>query len=189
MAFRYAGNVEVKVLPSPVRISAILPLCKAIPPAICTSKWRIFMTRLEPSRTTAKASGSKASSDSPAAKRSRKLWVLARNSSSFRASSPDSSALIRSTVLRYCLRRRSLRLPKILVRKGMAMSARSTFSPGGRETDRLSCQVKEFNTNWANGVTRPWSTAGQFLRQLNDWILAAGLPIFGAKPQLIKATG
>jgi hypothetical protein len=57
-ALRYTGSVAVSVLPSPVRISAILPSCSAMPPISCTSKWRIFMTRLEASRTTAKASGS-----------------------------------------------------------------------------------------------------------------------------------
>ena len=47
---------------SEIQISEILPLCNAMPPSICTSKWRIFMMRLPPSRTTAKASGSSASS-------------------------------------------------------------------------------------------------------------------------------
>ncbi len=31
-AFKYAGSVAIKVLPSPVRISAILPECSARPP-------------------------------------------------------------------------------------------------------------------------------------------------------------
>jgi hypothetical protein len=47
---RKAGSVATRVLPSPVRISAIFPLCKAIPPSSCTSKWRIFRTRLLASR-------------------------------------------------------------------------------------------------------------------------------------------
>ena len=41
-AFRYAGSVATSVLPSPVRISAILPWCRVMPPMSCTSKWRIF---------------------------------------------------------------------------------------------------------------------------------------------------
>ncbi|CFW38912.1 Uncharacterised protein [Bordetella pertussis] len=57
--------MAISVLPSPVRISAILPLCSAIPPSIWTSKWRIPNTRLPASRTTAKASGSRSSSDVP----------------------------------------------------------------------------------------------------------------------------
>ena len=56
-AFRYAGSVAMRVLPSPVRISAIIPLCRAMPPISCTSKWRIFSVRSDASRTTAKASG------------------------------------------------------------------------------------------------------------------------------------
>ena len=56
-AFKYAGNVDTSVFPSPVRISAILPSCSAIPPISCTSKWRILRTRLEASRTVANASG------------------------------------------------------------------------------------------------------------------------------------
>ena len=31
--FKYAGKVETKVFPSPVFISAILPLCSISPPA------------------------------------------------------------------------------------------------------------------------------------------------------------
>jgi hypothetical protein len=46
-----------------------LAVVQDMPPSICTSKWRIFMTRLEPSRTTAKASGSNASALSPWATR------------------------------------------------------------------------------------------------------------------------
>ena len=37
-AFKYAGRVATKVLPSPVLISAICPSCKNIPPINCTSK-------------------------------------------------------------------------------------------------------------------------------------------------------
>ncbi|MDT4865003.1 hypothetical protein FQZ97_997820 [compost metagenome] len=120
-AFRYTGSVAVSVLPSPVRISEILPLCSAMPPSSWTSKWRIFMTRLEPSRTVAKASGSRSSSVSPLAMRSLNSCVLARSASSLSFSNSGSSALMRVTVLRYCLRSRSLRLPKIWVRKLVAM--------------------------------------------------------------------
>ena len=57
-ALRYTGNVAIRVLPSPVRISAIWPWCKTIPPKSCTSKCRIPKTRTPASRTTANASGS-----------------------------------------------------------------------------------------------------------------------------------
>ena len=40
-AFRYAGSVATRVLPSPVAISAIVPSCSTMPPMSCTSKWRI----------------------------------------------------------------------------------------------------------------------------------------------------
>ena len=56
-ALRYAANVIVKVLPSPVFISAILPSCKTTPPIIWTSKCLSFRVRLEASLTNAKASG------------------------------------------------------------------------------------------------------------------------------------
>ena len=64
-ALRYAGSVATSVLPSPVRISAILPLCSTMPPISCTSKWRMRSVRLAASRTTAKASGSSSSSVAP----------------------------------------------------------------------------------------------------------------------------
>ena len=51
-AFRYAGRTATSVLPSPVRISAISPLCRIMPPISCTSNGRKPRTRLEPSRTT-----------------------------------------------------------------------------------------------------------------------------------------
>ncbi|KTF05586.1 hypothetical protein MGSAQ_002912 [marine sediment metagenome] len=37
MALRYIAKVPIRVLPSPVFISAILPSCKVIPPISCTS--------------------------------------------------------------------------------------------------------------------------------------------------------
>ena len=58
-AFRYAGSVATSVLPSPVRISAILPWCSTMPPISCTSKWRMPSVRRDASRTAAKASGSR----------------------------------------------------------------------------------------------------------------------------------
>src|SRR5450830_340647 len=95
-----------------------------MPPSNCTSKWRMRMTRLEPSRTTANASGRRASRLSPLFTRSRNSSVLARSASSDNFSYSGSIALMRSTVLRYRRRSRSLRLPKILVRKLVAMKTR-----------------------------------------------------------------
>jgi hypothetical protein len=42
--------VATSVLPSPVRISAILPWCRTMPPIICTSKWRMPVVRTLASR-------------------------------------------------------------------------------------------------------------------------------------------
>ena len=39
--FSTTGSVAVSVLPSPVRISAIAPECRTMPPMSCTSKWRM----------------------------------------------------------------------------------------------------------------------------------------------------
>lgn len=58
--------MATSVLPSPVRISAILPWCRQIPPITCT--WKCFMpsTRQAASRSAAKASGRISSNVSPA---------------------------------------------------------------------------------------------------------------------------
>ena len=56
-ALRYAASVDISVLPSPVRISAMRPSFSVRPPMSCTSKWRILSVRCAASRTTAKASG------------------------------------------------------------------------------------------------------------------------------------
>src|SRR5687767_1283221 len=112
-ALRYAGSVATSVLPSPVFISAILPLCSTMPPSICTSKWRMRNVRLEASRTTAKASGSSSSSGAPSACRFFNSSVLARSASSDSFSSAGSSALIACTACEYCLSRRWLRLPNM----------------------------------------------------------------------------
>ena len=64
-ALSATASVAVSVLPSPVFISAIAPPCSTMPPISWTSKWRIPIVRREVSRTTAKVSGSRSSSDSP----------------------------------------------------------------------------------------------------------------------------
>ena len=55
--FSTTASVAVSVLPSPVRISAIAPECRTIPPMSCTSKWRMPISRLPVSRTIANVSG------------------------------------------------------------------------------------------------------------------------------------
>ena len=83
-------------------------------------------TRCAASRTTAKASTNRSSVVAPLAMRSRNSCVLARSSSSESAFIAGSSLLISSTLRRYCLMRRSLRLPKILVR----ISSNIVLQPG-----------------------------------------------------------
>ncbi len=59
------GSVAVSVLPSPVSISAMQPLKRAIPPNICTSKWSMRKVREPASRTKAKARGRSSAIFSP----------------------------------------------------------------------------------------------------------------------------
>ena len=70
------GRVATRVLPSPVFISAMRPLCRIMPPINCTSKCRMFKLRRDISRQTAKASGRMSSSVSPASRRFLNSWVL-----------------------------------------------------------------------------------------------------------------
>ena len=135
-ALRYTASVAVSVLPSPVRISAILPSLRTIAPMSCTSKWRMPSTRTEASRTTAKASGRSSSVVAPLAMRSRNSCVLAFNSSSESACMAGSSLLMASHLRRYCLIRRSLRLPKIFVRSSSNIVCNQNGSEG---TDGTIC--------------------------------------------------
>src|SRR5512139_3882642 len=114
-AFRYAGSVATSVLPSPVRISEILPSLSTMPPTSWTSKWRMCSVRLAASRTTAKASGSSDSSVAPSARRLRNSAVLPRSSASLSPAIAGSRALICCTTPAYCFSSRSLRLPKIFL--------------------------------------------------------------------------
>jgi hypothetical protein len=123
-------------LPSPVRISAILPLCNTMPPINCTSKWRICSVRLLASRTTAKASGSKSSSDSPLAIRSLNAGVFAASASFDSAAISGSNALIRRTSCAYCFNSRSLRLPKMRVRMFEIIWARQASRGLGAGTEK-----------------------------------------------------
>ena len=81
-SIEYTGKVAINVLPSPVRISAILPLCSTMPPINCTSKWRIAEHVCWLSRTTANASGKTASRLVPSSMRCLNSSVFARSSAS-----------------------------------------------------------------------------------------------------------
>src|SRR5215211_5514100 len=119
-ALRYAGRVEVRVLPSPVFISAMWPLWRATPPTSCTSKWRLPRVRTLASRTAANASGSRSSRVWPSARRLRKTSVSWRSSASERCCIAGSKALISGTSA--WERRSSLPSPKL----------RTLDSPTGR---------------------------------------------------------
>src|SRR3954468_20824330 len=101
--FSTAGSVAVRVLPSPVFISAIEPAWRTMPPIIWTSKWRMPSVRREVSRTTAKVSASRSSRDSPLRARSRRPSACPRSSASSSSSSSGSHVLMRSTRFAYCL--------------------------------------------------------------------------------------
>ena len=105
-AFKYAGSVAINVLPSPVRISEILPAFNARPPISCTSKWRIPNLRFDASRVSAKASGINSSSGVPAVKRALSSRVFSGNCSSFKALTLASKPLTAATVRLISLMRR-----------------------------------------------------------------------------------
>src|SRR6266850_3640810 len=73
------------------------PLCSAIAPISCTSKWRWPIVRRAASRTVANASGRMSSRVSPFARRARNSLVRAHRASSDNALVAGSSALIFST--------------------------------------------------------------------------------------------
>src|SRR2546428_160202 len=115
-ALRYAGSVATSVLPSPVAISAIVPLCSTMPPMSCTSKCRMPTERRAASRQTANASGSTSSISAPSASRLRSSSVLPRRAASSRAWMAGSSALISATTGIIRLASRSCLVPKIFLR-------------------------------------------------------------------------
>ena len=93
----------MRVLPSPVRISAMLPPWSTIPPMSCTSKCRMPIVRRPASRTSAKHSSSTASSSSPSSwTRSRRTSMRSRSASSVSSWSSGSKAEMRSTRFWYC---------------------------------------------------------------------------------------
>src|SRR5687767_27403 len=89
---------------------------RTMPPISCTSKCRMFSTRLPASRTTANASTSRSSSDSPSATRFLNSCVLARSCSSLSACTSGSSAPISTTRGASRLSSRSFCVPMTLAR-------------------------------------------------------------------------
>ena len=127
-ALRQAASVATRVLPSPVRISAMRPSWSTSPPMSCTSKWRISSARRPASRTAANASGIRASNGSPAARRPRRASVTAASAASSRPRMSDSSSLTAATVRRYRRRRRSLRDPITRCRMFFTISSRCSWT-------------------------------------------------------------
>src|SRR6056297_1224772 len=122
--------VEVRVLPSPVFISAMSPSCRAAPPKTWTSYGRSLRTRQAASRATAKASTCSSSRVAPSARRCRKTSVRPRSSSSDSASM---SAARRLTSL--TMRCRALALRPSPARRILSRTAGTVVVPyagGGR---------------------------------------------------------
>ena len=108
--------MATRVLPSPVLISAMVPRCSTMPPISCTSKWRMFSTRLPASRTTANASGRRSSSVAPLASRCRNSAVMALSSASDLACMAGSSSPMRATSGRIAFSVRAFLVPKTCLR-------------------------------------------------------------------------
>src|SRR5258705_1459590 len=138
-AFRYAGKVATSVLPSPVAISAIVPLWSTMPPISCTSKWRIPTLRRAASRQTAKASGRISSSGSPPSIRFLNSSDFARRPASSSGVSEASSALMASTTGIMRLTSRSCLVPKTFFSSASIMSGSLYRALSrGRPTQKLS---------------------------------------------------
>src|SRR5512132_1810610 len=133
--------VEVRVLPSPVFISAMFPWCSAIAPITWTSKCRCPIVRLAASRTHANASGNRSSRVSPDSSRSRNSVVLAASSGSDRSSSSGSYVLTSPAVCPSCF---FLRPSPICPSFSMTMlrlgvgEVWNLYGTGGLEPDRSS---------------------------------------------------
>ena len=92
-------RVATRVFPSPVFISAIIPLCRIIPPISWTSKCLSCIVLIDASRTTAKASGKISSNEEPLFIFSLNSLVFCCNSESDNDFIVGSSLFIISTVL------------------------------------------------------------------------------------------
>ena len=92
-----------------------------MPPMSWTSKWRMLSTRRPPSRTTAKASGSRSSRVAPFARRSRNSTVFPARSWSDSARRAGSNVPIWPTTGRMRFSSRSFRVPTMRVRMELIM--------------------------------------------------------------------
>src|SRR2546426_504686 len=173
---RYAGSVATSVLPSPVAISAILPSWRTMPPISWTSKGRMPTVRRAASRATANASGSSASTDSPASRRFLNSSVFARSSASPSAWTDGSSAFVASTVGIMRLTSRSCLVPKIFRRIASIITIDYGISPASRPPFARSGCAEQLARVAARGVGDP--LAREHARDLLD-AGVAGEPLEG----------
>src|SRR3989454_4771369 len=173
---RYAGSVATSVLPSPVAISAILPSWRTMPPISWTSKGRMPTVRRAASRATANASGSSASTDSPASRRFLNSSVFARTSASPSAWTDGSSAFVASTVGIMRLTSRSCLVPKIFRRIASIITIDYGISPASRPPFARSGCAEQLARVAARGVGDP--LAREHARDLLD-AGVAGEPLEG----------
>src|SRR5919198_1837796 len=166
-ALRYAGSVATSVLPSPVAISAIVPLCSTMPPMSWTSKCRMLSVRRAASRHTANASGSTSSSSSPSTSRLRSSSVLLRRAASSRAWVAGSRALISATTGIIRLTSRSCLVPKIFFRTA-SIIAWTLYAPASRglHATRTEQRARMLERGSAGGV------AAQHARDLGHTLVA-----------------
>src|SRR2546422_802214 len=173
---RYAGSVATSVLPSPVAISAILPSWRTMPPISWTSKGRMPTVRRAASRATANASGSSASTDSPASRRFLNSSVFARSSASPSAWTDGSSAFVASTVGIMRLTSRSCLVPKIFRRIASIITIDYGISRDSRPPFARSGRAEQLARVAARGVGDP--LAREHARDLLD-AGVAGEPLEG----------
>src|SRR6266850_666257 len=159
-AFRYAGSVATRVLPSPVAISAMIPSWSTMPPISWTSKWRMPTVRRAASRHTANASVRTSSTVSLPASRFLNSSDFARSPASSSGCSDGSSALMATTVGIIRLTSRSCLVPKIFFSRASIMT-RSLYRARSRSrpTQKLARVA-------ARGVGDP--VAGDHPRDLLD---------------------
>ena len=158
-AFRYAGKVATSVFPSPVRISAILPSCRAIPPTSCISKCRRPSALSPASRTTAKTSGRISSSVSPSAKRCLNSGVLAASCLSSSAFMSSAKALICLTILPMRFSSRLLRVPKKFFRVWLIMTFHRILNKVGRTI--VARSERRAKQDWIRVAYEPHNLRGQ----------------------------
>src|SRR5213080_4173127 len=163
---RYAGSVATSVLPS----------WRTMPPISWTSKGRMPTVRRAASRATANASGSSASTDSPASRRFLNSSVFARSSASPSAWTDGSSAFVASTVGIMRLTSRSCLVPKIFRRIASIITIDYGISRDSRPPFARSGRAEQLARVAARGVGDP--LAREHARDLLD-AGVAGEPLEG----------